>query len=281
VGAGIDDLMGLTVRAFVPPGGVAVTSRGTYPTFEYHVAGYGGKIERVDYRADGTLDLDGLLARVRETDASLVYLANPDNPSGTFLPGDEITRFYEALPRGVVLFLDEAYVEFAGDAKLLPLAFEDRIIRARTFSKVYGLAGARVGYALTSQQNVETFQKIRLHFGVNRNAQVGALAALHDEAFAHYVIEETARGRDEYYALAEELGLPWLRSATNFVCLDLGSERRATQILGELFERGVWIRKPGAPPLDRFIRVSVGTPPMRASFAEALRAVLAEAPVGS
>jgi histidinol-phosphate aminotransferase len=279
VGAGIDDIMGLAVRAFVAPGGVAVTSRGTYPTFEYHVAGYGGVIERVDYRNDGTLDLDGLLARVRETNASLVYVANPDNPSGTFRSQNEIARFYEALPRNVVLFLDEAYVEFADEGDLLPPAFEDRLIRVRTFSKVYGLAGARAGYALISRQNVETFQKIRLHFGVNRNAQVGALAALQDTAFKAYVIEETARGREEYYALADELGLPWLLSATNFVCVDLGSVERAAKLVGELFERGVWIRKPGAPPLDRFIRVSVGTAPMREAFAVALRGILSEAPV--
>jgi histidinol-phosphate aminotransferase len=117
-----------------------------------------------------------------------------------------------------------------------------------------------------------------LQYGVNRNAQMGALASLRDDAFKREVVEETARGRAEYDALARELGLTTLPSRTNFVCIDVGDAVRATRIVGELLKRGVWIRKPGAPPLDRYIRVSVGTAPMRAAFATALRDVLAEVP---
>jgi histidinol-phosphate aminotransferase len=149
----------------------------------------------------------------------------------------------------------------------------------RTFSKAYGMAGARIGYALSTESNVRTFQKIRLHYGINRNAQIGALASLQDEAFREYVVRETARARDEYYALARELRLGYVESCTNFVCIDLGSAERATEVMNELLRRGVWIRKPGAAPLDRYVRVSAGTAEMRRAFADAFRAVVAESTV--
>jgi len=152
--------------------------------------------------------------------------------------------------------LDEAYADFVEPQELLPMEFDDGIIRLRTFSKAYGMAGARIGYALLTERHAATFQKIRLHYGINRNAQIGALASLADDAFRERVVRETARARDEYYALARELGCGYIESRTNFVCIDLGTPERATRVMDELLKRGVWIRKPGAPPLDRFVRVS-------------------------
>jgi histidinol-phosphate aminotransferase len=276
VGSGIDDLMGLAVRAFVGPGQAALTTRGTYPTFAYHVAGYGGRLIEVPYRSDGTPDCDALLSAARKTSPPIVYLANPDNPSGRFIPRAEIARFYEAVPPDTLVLLDEAYADFVDESELLEPIFEDRLIRLRTFSKAYGMAGARIGYGLATERNVRTFQKIRLHYGINRNAQTGALASLRDEEFRRFVVAETSRAREEYYGLARSLGRRYLESATNFVCIEMGSAQRATHVMDELLTRGVWIRKPGAAPLDDYIRVSVGTAPMRAAFANALRAVLAE-----
>ena len=279
IGSGIDDVMGLAVRAFVAPGATALTTRGTYPTFNYHVIGYGGRLLYAPYCDDGTLDLDALLAIARRERPAIVYLANPDNPSGTFARRDAIERFFGALPHDSLFLLDEAYADFVDENHLLPPVFDDRIVRMRTFSKAYGMAGARIGYGLASVATVRTFQKIRLHYGINRNAQIGALAALGDEAFCDRVVRETALARDDYYALARELGLGCLESTTNFVCIDLGSAERATAVVNDLLERGVWIRKPGAPPLDRYVRVSAGTPEMRRAFAQAFRAVLAALPV--
>lgn len=276
VGSGIDDIIGLAIRAYVAPGAVAVTSRGTYPTFDYHVNGYGGVLERADYRDDGKPDLDGLARLARDKRAALVYLANPDNPSGTLFGRKELERFAAALPCDTVFFLDEAYADFAEESELLPPTFEDRLIRARTFSKAYGMAGARIGYAITSEEVAKTLEKIRLQYGINRNAQVGALASLRDDTFRAFVVRQTAAGRDEYAALARELGTTSLPSRTNFVCIDMGTVRRANEIVGALLECGVWIRKPGAPPLDRYIRASVGTAAMRAAFADALRKLVAE-----
>ena len=279
VGSGIDDVMGLAVRAFVPPGGLIVTSRGTYPTLNYHAIGFGAKLAAVDYTADGTPDLDALLAIARRNHPSLLYLANPDNPSGRFISRDDVAAFYRALPDDTLLLLDEAYADFVDPGELLATHFEERLIRMRTFSKAYGMAGARIGYALTAAPNVRVFQKIRLHYGINRNAQIGALASLSDDEFRDRVVLETARARDDYYALASELGCDCIQSFANFVCIDMHTAERATRVVDELLRRGVWIRKPGAPPLDRFIRVSAGTEPMRRAFAAALRGVLDQLPV--
>jgi histidinol-phosphate aminotransferase len=278
VGAGIDDLMGLAVRAFVAPGGAALTTRGSYPTFNYHVNGYGGRLVYAHYHAEGRLNLDELADVAKRERASLVYLANPDNPSGTFIGRDEMARFFDALPRDAVFMLDEAYADFVDEGDLLPMRIEDRIIRTRTFSKAYGLAGARIGYAIASERIIGILQKIRLHYGVNRNAQIGALASLDDEAFRRYVVDAVAQAREAYYALAHELGLGSIPSSTNFVCIDLGSAERATRVMNELLTRGVWIRKPGLPPLDGHVRVSAGTPEMREAFARAFRDVVDAVP---
>ena len=278
VGSGIDDLMGLAVRAFMSPGSVALTTAGTYPTFAYHVTGFGGRLDVVPYRNDGRLDLDALAARAQATQPAIVYLANPDNPSGTMLPAGAVVEFFEALPRQSLLLLDEAYADFVDSADLFPELISGRLIRVRTFSKAYGMAGARVGYAVTSPRNVVTFQKIRLHYGVNRNAQIGALASLQDDEFREYVVGAVAAGRDEYYGLARSLGLGALRSLTNFVCIDFGDAGRATAVMNALLAHGVFVRKPAAPPLDRYVRISVGAPQERAEFGVRLRRVLEELP---
>ncbi|HEY9181314.1 MAG TPA: aminotransferase class I/II-fold pyridoxal phosphate-dependent enzyme [Candidatus Baltobacteraceae bacterium] len=276
IGAGIDDLMGLAVRAFMWPGAVALTTRGTYPTFSYHVTGFGGRLETVPYRDDGFLDADALIARANQLHPAIVYIANPDNPSGTLLPAAEIARIFETLPAQSLLFLDEAYADFVADDEIFPPMLHGRLLRVRTFSKAYGMAGARIGYLISTPRNVVTFQKIRLHYGVNRNAQIGALASLEDRAFHRQVIHHVAQGREEYYALAAAMGTGALRSHANFVCIDFRTSERATAVMNALLAHGVFVRKPGAPPLDRYVRVSVGTPSERVEFGARLRAVLAE-----
>jgi histidinol-phosphate aminotransferase len=276
VAAGIDDLLGLVVRACVEPGEIVVTSLGGYPTFNYHVVGYGGELHFVPYRNDHN-DLQGLSEAVARTGSRLVFLANPDNPTGTWHPARDLRRFIDGLPDGCVLILDEAYIEFAPPEILLPFDPDDVcLIRMRTFSKAHGMAGARVGYAIASPEMVTSFEKIRLHFGVNRVAQAGALASLQDPAFVRNVIQAVAEGRVEYEALAREVGLQTLPSATNFVSFDAGDAGRAQAILDALVERGVFVRKSITPPLDRCVRVTVGTPSERQVFAEILREVLSQ-----
>jgi histidinol-phosphate aminotransferase len=275
VGAGIDDLMGLAIRAYVAPGQAAVATLGTYPTVVYHIHGYGGRFESVPYTHGGAVQLDALLARARETRAPLIYLANPDNPSGGLLPAADLERFLASLPDETLLLLDEAYADFVAPGELLPDFIDPRVIRMRTFSKAYGLAGARIGYSLSSTETAGTFNKVRLQYNVNRTAQIGALAALGEGDFIAGVVAEVASGRAEYAALARRLGLATLPSVTNFVCIDLGSRERAEAMVALLMKNAVFVRKPGAAPIDRCIRVTVGNAGERALFAERFAEALA------
>ena len=274
VACGIDDLMGLIVRAFCAPGEPCVATRGTYPTLFYHLAAYGARAEFAEPDERGGIVPESIVDAVHRSGAKLVYVANPDNPSGGFADRATIAALRAALPDDVLLFLDEAYADFVAPADLPEDAIDPRTIRTRTFSKAYGMAGARIGYALASAETVTTFQKLRLHFGVNRTAQIGALAALGDGAFLRGVIAEVARGRDEYHALAARHGLPSLPSATNFVCIGIGTKAQADAMLAALLERGVFVRKPWAPPIDGYVRVTVGTAPQREAFAGAFAEAL-------
>jgi len=272
--SGIDELLGLVVRCYLGPAGVALQALGTYPTFGFHVMGYGGRLETVPYNEDGTVPLDALAARAGELRPRIVYLANPDNPSGSFHRAEEVTRFMASLPSDALLMLDEAYADFLPPGELVAPAILPRTVRARTFSKAYGMAGARIAYALADEAVIATFQKVRLHYGINRTAQIGALAALDDPAFIADVVAEVARGREEYRSLGKRLGISTLPSTTNFVLFDMGSRASAEAMVARLLQLGVFVRKPAAPPLDRYIRVSVGSQEERARFAQAFATAL-------
>lgn len=275
LGAGIDDLLGLIVRSFIDPGDRVAMSHGGYPTFAFHVNGFGGRIVTAPYRDDHN-DLEALGTLARRRRARLVYLSNPDNPTGSHVPADAQLRLIERLPPGCLLVLDEAYADFAPSETLPALEPEDpRVIRLRTFSKAHGMAGARIGYAVAPQETIQAFDKIRHHFGVNRVAQEGALASLGDPDFIHGVARAVEDGKRDYERLARELGLKTLPSATNFVAIDLDTTERAVTAMRRLLEEElVFVRMPGVAPLNRCIRVTVGTPAERHDFAEAFRRVV-------
>ncbi len=276
LGAGIDELLGLVVRLVVEPGTPVVSSLGAYPTFNYHVEGFGGALHREPYR-DDRIDLEALAAATRRLGAPLVYLANPDNPMGTWHGAAAVRYFIDALPGDSLLILDEAYLDFAPEpiSPSVDVA-SDPVIRMRTFSKAHGMAGARIGYAIAAKEVITGLNKVRNHFGINRIAQAGALASLEDEAFIRRVVNKVAAGRKDYAALAVRLGLTTLPSATNFVAFDVGDGDRARRLLAALLERDVFVRMPSVAPLDRCIRVTVGTPEERALFAHCLEEALAD-----
>jgi histidinol-phosphate aminotransferase len=278
VGEGIDGLLGLLVRLTVAPGDPVVTSDGAYPTFNFHVAGHGGVLHKVPYRGDRE-DPGALFARARETAAKLVYLANPDNPMGSWHEGAAIRDALDALPEGTLLVLDEAYVDLAPRGTALRIDAEDpRVIRLHTFSKAYGLAGLRVGYALGAAPLIAAFDKVRNHFGLGRIAQAGALAALKDRGWITFVRGEVERARARLAAIAETNGLAPLPSATNFVTMDCGRDGAFSRaVVAALAGRGVFVRMPFVAPHDRCIRVSAGRQADLDAFAAALPGALAEA----
>lgn len=281
VGEGIDGLLGYVVRLFVGQGDAVVTSDGAYPTFNYHVAGYGGTLHKVPYREDHE-DPAALFAKAGEVDAKLVYLANPDNPMGSWHRGEDIAAAMDALPVQSLLVLDEAYVETAPEGTALPLAWGDpRVIRMRTFSKAYGMAGARVGYAIAAPELITAFHKVRNHFGMNRSAQAGALAALADQAWLTEVKDRVAQARTRIAQIAQENGLLPLPSATNFVTLDCGHDGAfAKAVLDGLVARGIFVRMPFVAPQNRCIRISCGTDDDLNALAAALPDAIAAAKKG-
>lgn len=278
VGEGIDGLLGYLVRLLIEPGDAVVTSDGAYPTFNYHVAGFGGVLLKVPYREDAE-DPAALFAKAAEVGAKLVYLANPDNPMGSWHRGADIVAALDNLPEGCLLVLDEAYVECAPDGTAALVDPNDpRVIRMRTFSKVYGLAGARVGYALGAPELIDAFHKIRNHFGMNRAAQAAALAALADDAWLAHVQTQISEARDRIWQIASDNGLTVLPSATNFVAIDCGKDGAfAKAVLDGLVAQGIFVRMPFAAPQNRCIRVSCGTKDDLDLFAEALPVALNEA----
>jgi histidinol-phosphate aminotransferase len=272
VASGIDELLGLVVRAYLAPGDTALMTRGSYPTFAFHIHGFGGRLIHADYRNQKP-DLQALAQMAQRERPRMVYLANPDNPSGGFWPAEDIEAFLAAVPDTSLVLLDEAYAEYA--PSLPATTHKTNVIRLRTFSKAYGLAGMRIGYALVAPESAALFEKIRLHFGVGRLSQVAALAALQSVDYMNMVIVETERGRQEYRAYGAELGLRTYPSATNFVLFEMDSVERAEQLVSQLLQRRVFIRKPGVGDLATSVRISVGTPAQRERLYPALREALA------
>ncbi len=259
VGEGIDGLLGYVVRLYVGAGDAVVTSDGAYPTFNYHVAGFGGDLIKVPY-VDDREDPESLLDAAHKVKAKLIYFANPDNPMGTWHDAATIQSMIDRLPENCLLVLDEAYVEFAPENAVPKINVTDpRVVRMRTFSKAYGLAGMRVGYAVGHPQVILGFEKIRNHFGLSRVSQAAALAALNDPDWVVEVRRKVDAARTRIAAIATENGLTPLPSATNFVTIDCGQGAdHAKAVLAALVARGIFVRMPFATPGNRCIRVSAG-----------------------
>jgi histidinol-phosphate aminotransferase len=271
VGEGIDGLLGLAVRLMVDPGHPVVTSLGGYPTFNFHVAGFGGRLVTVPYRDDRE-DIDALAHHADKVAARVVYLANPDNPMGSWWDVGDVERFLAAVPARALVCLDEAYGEFAPEGTLPPVDVSlPNVLRFRTFSKAYGLAGCRVAYAIGEARLVRAFDKIRNHFGVNRVAQAGALAALADDVHLDWVRRSVIEARARIGRIAADHGLQALPSATNFVTVDCGFDGVfAQRLLAALVARDVFVRMPGVAPLDRCIRIGCGPSAVLDAFETAL-----------
>jgi histidinol-phosphate aminotransferase len=208
----------------------------------------------------------------RASHAKIIYISNPNNPMGSWWPAADIDAVIAQLPSGALLCLDEAYSDTAPPDAIPAIDVANpQVLRFRTFSKAYGLAGARVGYALGEAGLIKLFDKIRNHYGMSRTGQIGALAALNDQDYLARTVAAIAAGRERIGAIARVNGLAALPSATNFVAIDCGRDGAyAKRILDEIVARDVFVRMPGVAPLNRCIRVSVGTVSDLDIFAEVL-----------
>jgi histidinol-phosphate aminotransferase len=278
VGEGIDGLLGLTCMMFLTPGAGAVTTEGAYPTFNFHVLAHGSKIHAVPM-SHFREDVPRLIETVKATAARIIYVSNPNSPMGTWWPASEMDEFMRALPPGTLLILDEAYCDTAPAGTAPPIDVSNpQVVRYRTFSKAYGLAGARIGYALGEAGVIANFEKVRNHYGINRVGQLGALAALGDQDYLQHAVGEIATARRRIAAIARDNGLSPKPSGANFVAIDCGKDGTfAGRVLNGLLSRDVFVRKPIIKGLDQFIRVSCGREDDLAIFAEALPGALDDA----
>lgn len=268
VGPGIDGLLIHLARAFLDRGSRVATTFGSYPTFEYAVRSVGGEFEYARY-SNGALDLDELALRSR--DASVVYMANPDNPSGSLAAASDIASFRASLAGDKVLILDEAYADFVSAEELPPIDFDDRsVVRLRTFSKAHGMAGLRVAYAIGHPETIGVLNQVRGHFEVSSVALAGALASFRHPNHVQYVVEATEIGRQQLKRIFGDLGLAVRPTRTNFVLVETDSAVRAATLLDALLQRGVFVRKPAHPPLNHCIRVTIGRSAEHAVLEEAL-----------
>ena len=274
-GPGIDGLLGLIVRIFSEAGDTIVSSLGAYPTFNYHVHAYGRSLVTVPYKGFQE-DLDALAKEANSARASIVYVSNPDNPMGTWWEADAIEKFLDDVSPRTLIILDEAYGETAPPGTLLPIeTARPNLLRLRTFSKAYGLAGIRVGYAFGHKDLIKPFHRVRDHFGVNVMAQNAALASLGAKDWLAQTTKKISAARERIAQIARDNGLAPIPSATNFVTIDCKSDAGfAVGVLQRLSERCVFVRKPMAPGLDHCIRVSVGRDEEIDFFAEQLPLVL-------
>lgn len=278
IGEGIDGLLGLTCLMYLETGATVVTSDGAYPTFNFHVLAHGGRLVKVPMRADKE-DLDALLETARRENARILYVSNPNNPMGSWWPAEDIARLIANLPERTLLVLDEAYADTAPAGTLPPLDMSNpQVVRYRTFSKAYGLAGARIGYALGAEHIIEAFDKVRNHYGINRVGQIGAYHAIQDQAYLASAVAAVDRARRRISDLASSNGLTAIASAASFVAIDCGRDGAfAKSVLDGLLARDVFVRKPAASGIDRCIRVSCGVDTDLDVFADEFPRALAAA----
>jgi histidinol-phosphate aminotransferase len=271
LGNGADELIRFAALATLDPGERAVYPWPSFQSYPTAVAAAAGQASAIAMR-ERAFDLDALLAAA--DGAKLVYLANPNNPTGTLTGRDEIRTFAEALPPGVLLVLDEAYAEYAEDepqgVELVRVGHE-RVCVLRTFSKVYGLAALRVGYAIASPQIADALNRVRPIFNVNQPAQEAALASLHETEAVRRRIVHTRAARDELHDTLLTAGLNPIRSHANFVYADVPGGGDADGLADRLLHAGFIVRALRAFGAPGAIRVTVGTDEEMRLFAEAIQ----------
>ena len=273
-GNGSDELIVLALRAFVDPGDEVLVAEPTFLIYALQANAVGATVRVVPMKA---LRYDLVAMRQAVTPKTkLVFIANPDNPTGTYVTTRELEAFLQDLPRHVLVFIDEAYYEFV-EAKDYPQTIrylkDVPLIVTRSFSKAYGLAGLRVGYGMSRPSLVRAMDAVREPFNVNSLAQAAACAALEDKAFLQRTRQMIRTGRQYLTRELARLPLRVVPSVTNFLLVEVGPH--ATQITQRLLKQGVIVRDMRAWKLEGFLRVTIGTMPENRRFIQALKPCLA------
>ena len=276
LGNGSNDLLELAARAFLTVGDKAVYSDhsfAVYPLATQAVGATGISVKAVDFGHD----LDAMRVAAVGQGAKMIFIANPNNPTGTFLPGAALHGFLRALPAHILVVLDEAYNEYLPvenryDSVAWLKEFPNLII-SRTFSKAYGLASLRVGYSLAHEQVTDMMNRVRQPFNVNSVAQAAAVAALQDQDFVQLTFELNQRGMTQLTQGLSNLGLSYITSYGNFVSFHVVN---AARIYRRLLEEGVIVRPVGNYAMPDYLRVSIGLKTENEKFLNALKQILGE-----
>jgi len=274
IGNGSDELIVLAARAFLEKGDEVIIAKPTFLIYDIVAKISGARIRHVPLKSF-RYDLKAMKSAVSAR-TKLVFIANPDNPTGTYVTGKEMRGFLRRLPNDVIVFIDEAYYEFARSNKDYPNGIDfisrNNVIVARTFSKAYGLSGLRVGYAIAGPALIDVMNRVREPFNVNSVAQTAALAALTDSEFLKKTLLFTDREKRKLCGAFESMRLSYIPSATNFVLVDL--KRSSKKVFKALLKRGFIVRDMNAWGMTTFIRVTVGTAKENDSFIKTLRDIL-------
>lgn len=273
LGNGSNDVLDLAARVFLAPGRSAVFAQHAFAVYPLATLSAGADLVVVPAKNYGH-DLEAMAAAIRP-DTRIVWIANPNNPTGNFLPHAEVRAFLEAIPGDVVVVLDEAYNEYISPTERQDTAAWIRefpnLVVTRTFSKIYGLAGLRVGYALAAPEVADLMNRVRQPFNVNNLALAAAVAALDDHLFVAESYQLNHRGMEQIVAGLKRLGLEHIPSHGNFVTFRMGDAAGVNQ---KLLKQGVIVRPIAGYGLPDWLRVTIGTEPENARFLEALERAL-------
>ena len=272
-GNGSDELIVLALKAFVEKGDQVVVSYPTFLIYEIQAKIAGAKVIRVPAVKEG-YDLEKIAKKVNKK-TKIVFIANPDNPTGTYLTQGEVKNFLAKIPKSVLVFFDEAYFEFAPKDFPKSLDFlkkRGNIIVTRTFSKAYGLAGLRIGYGVTTKALAGILNKIREPFNINRFAQVAALAALRNSSFLKKAVSYLNKEKSYFYRELKKCKLSFIESATNFVAVNFKNDTKG--LYEYLLKKGVIVRELKGWGLLRYFRVTVGLAKENKKFIKCLKEFL-------
>jgi len=275
IGNGSNEILELLMRGFMLPGDEAVFAHPSFAVYPLVVKALGGIGRAVPLR-DLTHDLPAM-ARAITAKTKLLFVCNPNNPTGTAVTKEAFEAFLREVPDRVIVVADEAYFEYMDDpARVDSLQYQDSgkiVVTLRTFSKCYGLAGLRIGYGVGHPLLVDYLNRVRQPFNTNLLAQIGALAALDDDAHLRASVENNRRGKIALYEGLDALGISCTRTQANFILVHLPAAN-GQAVYDRLLRRGVIVRPMGSYDLPATIRVTVGTPTENARFLAALREVL-------
>ncbi len=274
LGAGSEGIMSTIMRTFLLEHDEIVSASGSFIGFKVLANASGNTIHWVPMK-DHRCDLEAMATKINDY-TKIIYIANPDNPMGTYITEDEFETFYTHVPERVLIILDEAYFEYAQETDDYPDSMHyrhDNVITLRTFSKVYGLGGIRCGYGFAHDQLITNLMKVKLPFEVSVPAHAAALAALEDRQYVADSLENNRQGMVEFEKAFQALGFPYIESVTNFITLKFDSSDSAASFSLKLLQRGVIVRHLVAFGVPDCVRITIGTPDENAFFLEQLAAI--------